>query len=81
MPPPVAVIVSGKVPLGVLEEVETVNVDSAGPPRIVVGKDAPKGFVGSAVLKAPVAPAGNPLTLKLIWPANPFTGVTQTEYG
>ncbi len=30
-------------------------------------------------LKPTVAPLGRPLTLKLTWPASPFTGVIDTE--
>jgi len=55
--PPAPVMVSKELPVGVVAAVVTVNVEEF----------AAAGFG----LKAPVAPAGNPLTLKVTPPVNP----------
>lgn len=56
-------MVNGKLPVGVVAAVVTVKVED---PEVVTD-------VG---LKVPVAPAGNPVTLKLTVPVNPPEGVT-----
>ena len=62
--PLVPVIVNGKVPVGVVLLVVTVRVEL--PDAIGVG------------LKVPLAPAGNPLTVRSTLPVNPPVGVTVT---
>ncbi|GAC1446788.1 MAG: hypothetical protein NVSMB56_08810 [Pyrinomonadaceae bacterium] len=64
-PPPVPVIVNGNVPVGVLLVVVTVIVEA---PEVIT----------EAGLKLAVAPAGNPLTLKVTAPVKPPEGVTVT---
>ena len=59
--PLIPVIVRVYVPVGVLVLVVTESVD-----------DEIAGFG----LKVPLAPLGNPATLKLTWPAKPRIGVT-----
>ena len=66
-PPLVPVIVSGKLPPGVVLEVITVSVDEPAP-------------VIEAGLKLPEAPEGNPLTLRATLPAKLFKAVVDTVY-
>ena len=56
-------MVSGKLPVGVVDAVVTVKVED---PDVVT----------DAGLNEAVAPAGNPLTLKFTVPVNPPDGVT-----
>jgi hypothetical protein len=58
-------MVSGYVPMGVEPEVLTAMVE----------EPEPESELGE---KLAVAPAGNPLTLKLTFPLNPLEGVTVT---
>jgi hypothetical protein len=67
--PLIAVIVSGKVPTGVLWVVVTDNVEDCAEALVM--------FI-EAGLKLAFAPVGNPLTLKETFPVNPFEGVTVT---
>ena len=59
--PSAPVIVSGYVPAGVVDAVETVSVE---PPEVVI----------DAGLKLAVAPTGNPLTLRFAVPVKPLRG-------
>ena len=61
--PLIPVIVTVKVPVGVALKVATVSVDVPEP-------------VTDPGAKAPVAPAGNPLTKNVAVPVKPFTAVT-----
>ena len=65
--PLVPVIVSGKLPVGVVLAVVTVIVEE---PEVVT----------DGGVKLAVAPAGNPLALKVTVPVNPPVGVTVTVY-
>ena len=66
MPPPAPLIVSVKVPFGVVVAVVMVTVDDPEPPVTVAG------------LKLAVAPVGKPLALRLTFAVNPFTAARVT---